>query len=178
LVNRNSLNTIENGGSARVLGGEIVSSYSITSGLIVGGNITYSRATLTEDVPGLQARSGQRLPLSPELSAAITTDYTFPLSDCCSTSAGFSYRFVGKRPSGFAGSNVHPQYWLEAYGTLDFRVGFQWKALDLALALKNATDRRGGISADASALQYNPDAPVRVTVIQPRTFGLTLTVRM
>jgi len=73
---------------------------------------------------------------------------------------------------------VHPQYWLEAYGTLDFRFGLQLKALDLALSVKNVTDRRGGISADARGLQYNPDAPVRVTVIQHRTFGLTLTVRM
>ena len=113
LLNRNSLNSVENGGSAKVLGGEIVSTYLITTGLVLGGNMTYSRATLTEDVPGLQARSGQRLPLSPEFSAALMADYNFELSDCCATSAGFSYRFVGKRPSGFNGSNVHPQYWLE-----------------------------------------------------------------
>jgi len=178
LVNTNSLNTIENGGKAKVIGGEIVSSYLLTTGLTIGGNMTYSRAALTEDVPGLQAKSGQRLPLSPRFSTALTTDYSHALWECCAANAGLSYRFVGERPSGFNGSHIHPQYWLESYGIVDLRAGFQWKDLDLSLSLKNVFNEQGGISADASALQYSANAPVRVTVTQPRTVGLTLTYRM
>ena len=73
---------------------------------------------------------------------------------------------------------MHPQYWLEGYGLVDLRAGFQWRDLDLSLWLRNVLNQQGGITADASALQYNPDAPVRVTVTQPRTVGLTLTYRM
>jgi iron complex outermembrane receptor protein len=178
LINQNSLNTIRNGGKARVVGSEIVYSYRVTTGLTVGGNMTYSRPVLTEDVPGLEAKKGQRLPLSPLFSTALTTDYRFNLWECCTSSAGLSYRYVGNRPAGFDGSKVHPQYWLEGYSMLDLRTGFQWKDLDLVLSLRNVFNKQGGISADASALQYTPDAPVRVTVTQPRTVGLTLTYRI
>jgi outer membrane receptor protein involved in Fe transport len=178
LVNRNSLNTIENGGSARVVGGDIVSSLRVATGLLVAGNVTFARSELTEDVPGLEARDGQPLPLSPRVSGALTTTYDAPLLACCKTDFGASLRHVGRRPSGFDGSTVHPQYWLDGYHVIDLRAGFGWKAIELGLSLRNLFDERGGISADAAALQYDPDAPVRVTVTQPRTLGLTLTVRM
>ena len=178
LVNVNSLNSVVNGGTARVVGSELAYSYFVTNGLVVGGNMTYSHASLTEDVPGLEAKSGQPLPLSPRFSTALTTSYERALSDCCASNVGLSFRFVGRRPSGFGGSTVHPQYWLDGYGLLDLRAGFEWRAVDLALFLKNVFDTQGGITADASALQFNPNAPVRVTVTQPRTVGLTLTVRL
>src|SRR5205814_480146 len=117
-------------------------------------------------------------PLSPRCSTALTTSYERELWDCCSTNVGLSFRFVGRRPSGFGGGTVHPQYWLDGYGLLDLRAGFEWRAVDLALFLKNVFNTQGGVTADTSALQLNSDAPVRVTVTQPRMVGLTLTVRL
>ena len=45
------------------------------------------------------------------------------------------------------------------------------------LNIKNVLNTVAGISADASANQYDPDAPVRVTVLPPRTIGLSLGYR-
>ena len=175
LVSENNLNTLKNGNRARVLGSELSGSYLVASGLTVGGNMTYTKAALSEDAPDLEAHKGDRLPLSPRFGAALTTDYTLPLWDCCATNAGISYRYVGKRPSGFDGSSVHPQYWVPAYGMLDVRGGLQWRDLDLALALKNALNKQGGVSVDSTGITQDPNAVVPIAVTQPRTVGLTLT---
>jgi outer membrane receptor protein involved in Fe transport len=177
LVLKNNLNNLENGGRARVLGSELAGTVLVLPGLTVGGNATYSRAQLTEDIPDLQAHSGDPLPLSPRIGAALTTDYRLPLFGCCSGSAGISLRYIGKRPSGFDGSTVRPQFWLPAYTALDLRAGFQWGSLDTELTLKNLLNKVGEISADTSGHSVDSSAPVRVAVTQPRTIGLTVTYR-
>jgi len=117
------------------------------------------------------------LPLSPRFGAALTTDYRLPLFACCTGNAGISFRYIGKRPSGFDGSTQRPQYWLPGYTALDLRTGVQWGSLDAALTLKNTLNKVGEISADTSGFSQNSSAPVRVAVTQPRTIGLTMTYR-
>jgi len=175
LTNIDGNNTIENGGKATVRGAEMSGTFKVTHGLVVGGNMSYSDAKLAQDVPALGAQSGDRLPLSPRFSAALTTDYSVPLTEWCRGTAGFSYRFVGNRPSGFDGSTTNPQYWLASYHTLDLRMGAQTRLVNVSLYLKNVFNELGEVSADTSALQNNPSAPVRVAITQPRTVGLIVT---
>ncbi len=176
LTNLDGNNTIENGGKAQVRGTELTANVKVVRGLTVGGNMSYSDAKLAEDVPALDAKSGERLPLSPRFSAALTADYNVPVSEWLRGTAGVSYRFVGNRPVGFDGSTTNPQYWLGAYEIMDLRFGVQSRLANVSLFLKNVFNRLGEVSADASALQNNPDGTVRVAITQPRTVGLMVTL--
>lgn len=73
---------------------------------------------------------------------------------------------------------MRPQYWVDSYDSWDLRAAVQWRDLDVSLFLRNVLNEHGGISADASAQQFNANAPVRVAITQPRTVGLTLTYRL
>jgi len=176
LFSSNGNNTIENGGKARVRGSEVTATYKVLRGLTVGGNMSYSDAKLAADVPALDAKNGQRLPLSPRVSGALTTDYSFPLSEWWQGTAGFSYRFIGNRPVGFDGSTKNPQYWLRSYDVVDLHLGLQTPLVNVSLFCKNVFNKLGEISADASALANDPNAPVRVAITQPRTIGLMFTL--
>ncbi|MDB5977213.1 MAG: TonB-dependent receptor [Nevskia sp.] len=176
LTNLDGNNTIENGGKAQVRGAELSASFKPLRGLTVGGNMSYSHAKLAEDVPALDAKSGQRLPLSPRFSGALTADYSVPFAEYYQGTAGLSYRFVGNRPVGFDGSSTNPQYMLGAYEIVDLRCGVQTPFANVSLFFKNVFNKLGEVSADASALQNSPDAPVRVAITQPRTIGLMVTL--
>jgi iron complex outermembrane recepter protein len=176
LTNLDGNNTIENGGKATVRGLELSTNLKPLRGLDIGGNMSYSDAALAADVPALGAQKGDRLPMSPRFSAALTADYSIPLNESCLASAGLSYRYVGDRPAGFDGSSTNPQYWMSSYKIVDLRLGLQTPYANFSLFLKNVFNDLGEISADPSALEHNPDGPVRVAIAQPRTFGLMVTL--
>jgi outer membrane receptor protein involved in Fe transport len=170
------INQLENAGKAKIYGAEASGSFKLSRLLTLGGNMSYTQAQLAEDAPSLGAKNGQPLPLSPRFSTAMTVDYRFPLWDGTLGAAGISNRFVGSRASGYDGSAVIPQYQLHSYDEVDLRCGLQIRNLDVGLYLKNVFNQLGEVSADTSTNVYVPDAPVRVTVTQPRTVGLTATL--
>ncbi|GFE82523.1 TonB-dependent receptor [Steroidobacter agaridevorans] len=175
-VNRGGVNQLENGGEAQVKGVELSGRYMPISGLTLGGSATYTDAQLTQDSPALGARDGQRLPLSPRFSSALTADYLFPVGQRAEGLMGVSYRYLGERTSGFDGSPVRPQYDLDAFSLVDLRVGVRLEAFDVRLFVDNVFDELGEVSALSTARTVNPAAPVRVSIAQPRTIGLSITM--
>jgi outer membrane receptor protein involved in Fe transport len=178
VVNSGGFNRIENGGNAQVRGAEFVGSYKIVRGLTLGGNASYSHAKLAEPSTQLDAAGGSALPLSPRFSAAITLDYSAPLTGWLQGTAGISDRFVGPKPSGFDGSTVDPQYWMRSYNIVDLRFGAQTQYVNVSLFLKNIFNKLGEVAAAAGVPENGTDSAARVTIVQPRTIGLTLTFGM
>jgi iron complex outermembrane receptor protein len=177
VVNTDGFNRIENGGKAQVRGAELTGAYKILRGLTLGGNMSYSHAKLADDSPQLDASSGEPLPFSPRFSAATTLDYSVSLNDWLQGTAGISDRFVGRRPAGFDGSTVDPQYWMSSYNLVDLRLGAQTQYVNVALFLKNVFNKLGEVAAGAPG----PDdagSPARVTITQPRTVGMMVTFGM
>lgn len=170
------LNQLQNGGEAQVQGAELIGSFEIHEGFKVGGSMSFNDAELTQDVPGLDAHDGDRLPLSPRFSTSLTADYHFPVGRNLTGSVGASYRYVGQRNAGFDDSAVRPQYDLESYDLVDLRAALETEKFAIGLFVKNLFDKVGEVSADLSAVAGNPNAPARVTLTQPRTIGAELTL--
>jgi hypothetical protein len=89
--------------------------------------------------------------------------------------AAVSDRFVGIRPAGFDGSTVATQYWMSSYNVVDLRFGAQTQYVNLALFLKNVFNRLGEVAA-SGPIPDSPSSPSRVTITQPRTLGLMVTL--
>jgi iron complex outermembrane receptor protein len=167
----NGLEQLENGGKAGVFGSEMTGSYQIGA-LTVGGSLAYIDAKLKEDAIDLDAKDGQRLPLSARISAAITADYRYPIMGTLSGDVGISDRFVGARTQGFDNSTVEPQYILGSYNLFDLRAGVDLPNVTVSLYAKNVFNKLGFISAGLSA--SDPTLPALVTLTQPRTVGLEI----
>jgi outer membrane receptor protein involved in Fe transport len=164
---------LENGGKAAVLGAELTGSYEV-HGLSIGGSLSYTDGKLKEDTPALDAKDGQRLPLSAKFSAALTADYRIPITHGVTGTVGLSERFVGNRAGGFDGSASRPQYLMGSYSLLDLRAGIVTSHFTVGIFAKNVFNKLGEISTDMSAIASNPNSPARVTLTQPRTIGLEL----
>ena len=128
-------------------------------------NLSDRRAVLGAD--------GSRLPNSARQSGSLGTNHTFALAGLASY-AGLSLRYVGERNAGFdtAGTS-QPNFKMPSYTLIDLQGGVDFGAFQLALFVRNLSDQRAILAADAALVAFG--SPLRATVAQPRTFGATLT---
>jgi len=163
---------IGNAGRASVRGTELFARYRATDSWNLDGSISYIDAKLTEDAPALGA-AGSRLPNSARLSGSLGTNHTFALAGRASY-AGLGLRYVGERNAGFdtAGTS-QPNFRMPSYVLADLQGGVDFGTFQLALFVRNLSDRRAVLGADAALVAFG--SPLRATVAQPRTFGATLT---
>ncbi len=167
-----------NGGSARSDGVEAQASITPLAGLSFSANLAYTDAVLTQDAPGASAFSGQRLPNVPKISANLSGDYDFTLTPSIDGFAGFSFRHVGDRPSGFVtgapAGFVRPV--MPSYDTVDLRAGVKHGDWTLEVFAKNASDTRGIVNLTSLSISGAAN-PYAAGIIQPRTFGVSLSSR-
>jgi len=175
-VNNGGINQLENGGDARIQGAELAFAFRSSPSVTLSGTAAYTDARLTTTVPGLGiSYTGARLPLSPKTSFAVSAKYHFTAWTGYDGDVLISDYFVGGRTAGYAGSLLSPEYDLPSYNTVDLSAilrsshGFEVDAY-----LKNVFDQRGQVSATTLANEYNPSAPVPVTLSRPRTIGVVL----
>ncbi|MEI9996712.1 MAG: TonB-dependent receptor [Rhizomicrobium sp.] len=175
-VNNGGINQIENGGNARVQGAEVSFAYQVDHALSVAGSAAYTDAKLTTPAPALGlAHSGVRLPLSPRYNFALSANYTFDIAQDYVGDLNVTDRYIGDRTSGYAGSPISPLYKLPGYNSLDIDLAVVMPhGLELDAYIKNVFDEAGQVSASTLANEYDPTAPVPVTLSQPRTVGLVL----
>ena len=172
-----------NGGKARSQGVELALQSNPLKGLTLGATFAYSDAKLKEDLPPAAGYglSGDRLPFSPKTSATFTADQEMPLTSRLTGFAGATVAYTGNR----FGTFVNPistdplvpgmRSELPSYTTVALRTGLRYNTWRLSFFVDNVADKRGLLSAQSriqgSAL---PTDPYQVTVIRPRTFGLSL----
>ncbi len=78
---------------------------------------------------------------------------------------------TGDRVTSFPGNTGLVSQKLPAYTTLDLNGGISVGRFDVGAYVRNLTDARGQVSADTSFSSVG--APTWVTVVRPRTIGLT-----
>ena len=174
-VNNGGVNQLENAGTARVTGGELVFNYRILSPLTLGGSAAYTNARLSSTAPVIGVKSvGVRLPLSPRFNFALIGTYNVDLVGGYTGSVNVTDRWVGQRNAGF-GTKISPQYRLSSYNITDLNLSVLAPYhLQYGLFLRNVFDRAGEVSASVLANEYNPASPVPVVLAQPRTVGLSI----
>ena len=179
-VNNGGINQIENGGSARIKGLEFSTAYKLTPALTLSGSGSYTDAKLTSAVPALGLyQPGARLPLSPKYNVALAANYNFPIAYRYNGDLTVTDSYIGNRTAGYAGSLVSPVYRLPGYNTLNFDLAvFAPHGIEVDAYIHNVFDKTGQVSAATTANEYDPAAPVPVTLSMPRTIGVDLKIAL
>jgi outer membrane receptor protein involved in Fe transport len=172
-----------NGGKARSTGAELALQSNPLKGLTLGATAAVGDAKLKQDLP-LSAGygvSGDRLPFAPKLAATFTADQEVPLSAQLIGFAGATVSYTGSRLGTFVNPvSTEPlmpgvRNELPSYTTVALRTGLRYNTWRLSFFVDNVSDKRGVLNArskiQGSAL---PTDPYQITVIRPRTFGLSL----
>jgi iron complex outermembrane recepter protein len=162
-----------NVGSAKSDGIETSLRLSPFRGLNVSLNGAYVDATITSDIPSVNAVSGESLPFSAKWNASTIADYKFATANALSPTVGLTYAFHGSELTNFTGgaslvaSGVHE---LPAYRTLDLRSGVEWSRYSVLARVNNITNAYG-LTWVGNALEAG--YPQVARVVQPRTFGVS-----
>ena len=160
-----------NGGTARSQGVEWQFGYVPVKGLKFEWTGAYTDAKLTSPAKDLDANSGDPLPYAPKWSTSLDGEYDWALVQDFQGFVGATFSYIGSRSSDFASSAATPpgQIVLPSYNTTDVRLGVKKGHYTVTLYGKNLTDARGITDFESSGAPYTT-----VTVIQPRTVGVTL----
>lgn len=166
-------NYLENGGAAKSEGVSVDGSLRPLAGLVLSGNVTYTDAVLTQDVPNGVGLSGDRLPYIPRWSGSLQANYSWSLTHELAAHVGGGVRLVGDRVSAL--SSATNSFRLGAYEAVDLNADVTYRQYTVRLFVKNAGDTR---AYDFYNPLANPltgkFAQVQGTVIQPRTIGLSI----
>ena len=87
---------------------------------------------------------------------------------------GAMLRYAGERVSGFDASAGSPQYHLPSYMTVDLRGSVALGPANLRLYVRNLFNERGQLSAGTALTQLG--GPAMVSILQPRTYGVSVDV--
>ena len=109
----------------------------------------------------------------------MSVQQEFQVTDQWSASVGANWAYVGSRKAAFSSTAaLAPRFSLPSYSLIDLRAGINYGSdLHLNLFVRNATDKRGVISADnRNGTNIGGDGvPVTfVNFLQPRTIGVSV----
>jgi outer membrane receptor protein involved in Fe transport len=171
---RDGISLIENAsGGAKIQGAELALTARPIRNFTASGAFAYQHGYLNDAQPDLRASKGERLPNVPRFTAAVNADYQWANGELAPT-VGATVKYVSNRTASFDGNLGLPQYALPAYTTVDLRTGVAIRSIDVQLYLHNLFDKRGQLSAIGA---YSLPGETQVTIMQPRTIGLTATTR-
>ncbi len=169
-----------NGGTARSDGIEAQAVWIPLPGLTLSGNGAYTNARLTQNTgPLVGGRDGDPLPFTPQWSSTLDVAYNWTVNGDMNAFVGATWSYIGDRKSLFSPSIG--QIELPNYNTWDARAGLdirhRWR---VELWARNIGDERGisSLGGNLSAAGGGVVGPGEsVTIIRPRTIGITLTAR-
>lgn len=172
VVTPSGLQYTANAGSASSRGVELSLAYRPIQALDLSLALSHTDAVLEKGLPsGGVGAKGDPLPYDPKFKANLSADYTFGAMRGWLPFLGATYAFNGAERSDFVQSSAFTRIVLPQYQTIDARLGLRNDTWTVELYAKNIADRRGFEST--SALN-GPTGPYGMTVIQPRTVGLSL----
>lgn len=165
-----------NAAGARSSGVELDWGWEPINGLHLTANAAYTDAKLTADAPAIGGKSGDALPDVPRLSANLAADYEFPISGELVGFVGGNVQYQGARHQDFVASTpkgyVAPG--MPAYTVGNVHLGFNYTGLSVEAYIKNVGNSYG-MTRISSLMANGYSPPLAVGVIQPRTFGLSVT---
>lgn len=166
------LNILSNGGTAKSQGVELTVQAKPTSGLMIGGWISWGEAELTEDLPPnslIRGSDGDRLPYSQNFSGKFGFEQSFPIGSLDGY-FGADVTYTDDRETEFAFN--FPGFVrdsLDSYTQGNLRAGVQSGSWTANLYVNNVSDERGPLSRTGDDNNF-------IIYTQPRTFGLSLAV--
>jgi len=165
-----------NGGTARSEGVEWKFEYTPLKGLVVSWTGAYTDAVLTSPAPAVNGVAGDPLAYVPRWSTTLDGEYEWAAFLDYRSFVGATWTFVDSRSTDFASSaaTVPAQLQLPSYGTVGLRLGLENLHYSATLYGKNLGDVRGITSYFSSGA---PGLQGDISVIQPRTIGLTLAAK-
>jgi iron complex outermembrane receptor protein len=175
LATDGTFNYNANGGGAKSDGVELSATLALVPGVDLSANAAYTDARLTTDtlIGGLD---GDKLPFTPEFSAAFNGDYSFAVGADVEAHVGGSVRYVSDQYGSF--SPTSDQVKIRDYAVVDLTAGVDFGQFDLELYVKNLNDSSGRTSTTGTtvfgAFPLFPDGAMGTGVIRPRTVGLSL----
>ena len=130
------------------------------------------------DAPGINAKSGDRLPNVPKLAASLGADYSFPLFSSWQGFVGGDVRYVGDRVSGFV-AGVPAGFErpvMPSYEIFNLRMGLKQEAWTVELYAKNVGNSRGITALRSLAFNGFSD-PYAAAILQPRLVGISVSTQ-
>jgi outer membrane receptor protein involved in Fe transport len=172
-----TFNINANGGTARTQGLEWTFGYVPVRGLKFQWIGAFTEANLTSPAPALNASSGDPLPYVPKWTTALDGQYEWAAFAGFKSFVGATWSYVGSRSSDFSSSPpaTDPgQLVLPSYNTTAVRLGLDNDRYRVMLYGKNLSDARGitDYASTSGGSPYNT-----ISVIQPRTIGVTLSAK-
>jgi outer membrane receptor protein involved in Fe transport len=175
VVNGVGLNA--NGGTAVSKGAEFAATMRPTENLTISLNGAFIDAYLTQDTdPIIGGIDGDPLSYVPEWSYGLDGSYEWFLKDDATAFVGGNLGYIGDRPADF--SNRAPDGSIreaEGYTTLNLRAGVDFDRWTLEIYGKNVTDADGINNITAEGVL--PNGAVGLSLIRPRTFGVSVGAR-
>jgi outer membrane receptor protein involved in Fe transport len=159
-----------NAGDAKIRGVEISGVLRVTDAWTLRGASSIQDAKLKEASQGLGASAGDRLPGSAKVQVNLNSRYDFEAVGAPAFVAA-NVNYVGDRNASFEKAIGVPYWKLPAYTTVSINGGLTWAGVDLGAYVRNLTDKRG--QAGAYTIFVPIGGPTQVSVIRPRTIGLT-----
>ena len=164
-----------NGGKARSQGFEWTVGYVPVHGLTMNWTGAYTDAKLTTDAPGVHGVTGDPLPYAPKWSTSLDSEYTAPAFADYRYFVGATWSYVGARSTVFGSDETMLlQVRLPGYNTYGARAGFDNDRWRWTVYGKNLSDSRGISNYTSSGA---PGLNGSASIIQPLTFGVTLSTR-
>ena len=163
---------ITNGGTARSRGLEGSFTYRPINELTIMMNAAYTDARLTEDTtPSFGGRAGDRLPLSPFLSATVGAEYERPLGTDVSGFGGIDWHYNSSRLAPF--NSGGPRADLPSYSMVDLRAGVKLHTYTFTAYVKNAGNVRA-INTASTEPALQRQVALSAVIEMPRTIGLNV----
>ncbi|HEY0747589.1 MAG TPA: TonB-dependent receptor [Steroidobacteraceae bacterium] len=171
----NSFGINGNGGKARSQGLEWEFGYIPVHGLTLKWTGAYTDAKLTTPAPAVHGNVGDRLPYAPKWSTSVDGEYDWAAFANYKYFVGATWSYIGTRETDF-GTDVTltQQVSLPSYNTTAVRLGLDNDHYRVTLYGKNLSDTRGITNYTN---QLAPNLNGTVSVIQPRTIGVTLSAK-
>jgi iron complex outermembrane receptor protein len=180
VVNGFGVNT--NGAGATADGVEISAGFRPMRGLRLSANGAWNKARLDGATdPLVGGFKGDRLPFSPEYTAALLADYRWTIGDTTPAYAGISVRRIAGQFASFdfdyRTANGR-QREIPSYNVFDAHAGVElgtWTVELYGKNLGNSDGRTSTASLLANGGFVHPNGALGTGVIAPRTLGFTLT---
>jgi iron complex outermembrane receptor protein len=165
-VTRGGLSARDNAPGATVRGAELTLTGRPVRALSLMGAFAYQDPKLSQTVTDLGAARGERLSGVPRFATTVSADYQLPWESIRPT-VGAAFHYQGDARNGYGAT----AYRIPSFSTVDLRGGVTLNRVDVQLYVRNLTDERGQFVP--RLVLYPAAGPVQVSLIQPRTFGIT-----